>query len=927
MAIASIVGASVFGFMTVGAKTFSNNSTDVHIQNEAQLAFNQIQDLVIDTVVGIDYVYITGGNYSDDSNKVITDSEIPAGVDGKKLIMYNTSTSGRNIYEVVWKAAEKKLYYNEYSVAVDSTGGVDKVVKGTQIGQPDALMAEFVTGFSADLSQVETKRVAKIDISYEKDGRPYTSSHNITLRNKIVSGNEIPQFIVSENNISLSKVIEGPDEIYVEPGDYCQVNNSYTVKDVEGNVTSATKNWSMPADVQAAGNSISLDGKLQVTNTQKDDFTITVQSGDGLANKTVNVKIMRIRSIDGVNWRHIGSIGKGEINNNSIPSEDDLIADERFELSVPESLISGSNLDETSFNGKTIEKKVIFIKTKGEELFEITSQNGNTCECKMKDNISKSAIPGVSWVSKNSPSSKKYNDAEIEVTAVSIYSMGGRGFNASSITNPDLSLSDFDYTSSSTQPSSAVGASSYLAANRYYEGPAAAPVKGIWAGHAYLVDSSFKITESDADMQRGQHYPVDIECNGRKGSLDVLTKASNGDTINPNDYCCVVDIKLTERLYKDDGTGVPYVDTTVYPYCDRKLVGGNAAYWGFTCPERFNPNAEYKYELTYYLFKKSSASGSITKDMMHKTTYVRMWNESIASRTVYANDEAGGEGPAVNLSPDDLGKYDYVSEQLPLTFSRLKLTYNKDASESRFVITGDNNTQGAQHVSFYPKPFGVEKNGDNQTTKLTFTCSNQFKTPHNRMKLNFYKENNGWVPYEEGDRLYEEGNRLLNGAVGDKEVKFENYIAKKFTKNTPKHLRAVPAFKYNEKLDGTGEEKYAPLFDSYIDVWLWNIEIPKYTGTDKWSNRITTVDDVSYFPVPTDTGFKDLVSSEKKIWKGALWKDNNTNARIYYTLSKIGEVDIEKPSYRLKLYYLNHGTYTIIKEYECGYDDHEWTMK
>ena len=41
--IATIVGASIFGFMKVGAKTFNFNSSDVNLQNESQLAFNQMQ--------------------------------------------------------------------------------------------------------------------------------------------------------------------------------------------------------------------------------------------------------------------------------------------------------------------------------------------------------------------------------------------------------------------------------------------------------------------------------------------------------------------------------------------------------------------------------------------------------------------------------------------------------------------------------------------------------------------------------------------------------------------------------------------------------------------------------------------------------------------------------------------------------------------
>lgn len=916
VAIAGIVAGSVFGFMTVGARTFGQSSSDVHLQNEAQLAFNQIQDMIIDTVVGIDYVYITGDNFSDDSNKVMSDAEIPAtGVDGKKLIMYNSVASGRNVYEVVWKEADRKLYYNEYSVAVDSSTGVDKIVKGSRIGDADALMAEYVTGFSADLSQIESKRVAKIDISYEKNGRPYTSSHNITLRNKIVSGNEIPSFMVSENSVALSDRIDGPDEIFVEPGDVCVLNSSYTVVDINGNVTSGTKNWSMPPAVQAAGNNISIDGQLQVSNQQKNDFTLTVQSGDGLAVKTVDVKIMRITNIDGINWEHIGSVGEGEINGGTA-SADDLIAEEEFKLTA--SGISGSNIDKTSFNGNTVEDSIIFIKTKGEDLFTITKQTGGACECKMAGsfgNGSTEASGGdsgsgnsdeglISWTTGGGGSSQSYITTDIGVVAVSVYSMGGRGFSETSISDFDLAASTTNYNSSSTSPVS-IGASNYQPANRYYENGNPKAVECSWGGKAYSTNSNFNIGIND--WQRGDHYPVSVMYQGKAVDLKDLKMMSDGTKIEWTRFFGIIDIKFTERNHKQDGT---IVETVTKHYCPNDLTRGEGTHWGIECPEDYSANSDLIYSVTAYLIDKN---------------------------TVNVNVNAGDcavFGQVNGLTENDLKKAKYVSNTLPIKFDRLILAYERNnKKDTNIIISGDKN----QNATYYPKEYGIEYVGDTQYKKtIKFTYSDQFKKAKNNFiatdKWNYYQEKNGgWVFYDEDNRKYSSGvNGRPKAEANDDKIEF-TYLPRDINKNTPSHLRLVPNYEKNNLKE--------VLFENHIDVWVWNVLIPE-TYYNRIENNKTKkeklIDEqVSYFPVPLDATNREeyektYLSSTDALWKGALATGNNKKTTaIYYTMTKIGEANAEKPSYKLTLKCINpdNSQKMEIATYECKYDDHMWVKK
>lgn len=943
VAIAAIVGGSVFGFMTVGAKTFGQTSTDVHLQNEAQLAFNQIQDLVIDTVVGLDYVYITGDDFGDDSNKVVTDAEIPVGVKGKKLIMYNNYGSGRDIYEIVWKADEQKLYYNEYKV---DPSDPDKAVKGVKVVD-ESLMAEFVTGFAADLSLIETKRVARLEITYEKDGRPYTSSHNITLRNKIVSGNEIPEYVVSTNTIPVVKHIDDAT-IYAEPGDDFQLNDAdFPVMDSEGNILSGTSRfWKLdPSDTNytntvALGTEVSLDGRLKVSASQINPISLLVSTGDGTATGTITVQIIRIRRIENIRWQHTGSIGKGEKMNSATPSPEDLIADEEFKLSVDESDITGTNLDKTSYIGNTIENRVVFIKTDGTSLFDIKSQDGLTCSCKMSSSLTNGAGATELEFYKNGEKGK-VKSFEIGVAAVAVYSMGGRGYSAPPASDINLNKSTFDYESATADPRN-VGASSYKSTNRYMENNVVKPVVNKWTGASYAAESSFNII-TENEMSRGQHNVVKFKYGGQEGSMDVLKnmKLEDGSYFEPNDYTVVVDISLTERTYKQGEGGTEYTSTTVYPYSDLNWVGGEGANWGLNCPESFNANSEIEYKVTFYLFKvnmteeeRRDPANKYKLNMEHHQIYVRSWDGNVANsgNTSTGRNSRNESSKGINLSPDDLEKYDLVSNSLPVVFPRLKLTYNHAfaGADPYFAINGDDNQYAIQSTRFYAKPFGKEDLWDKEEkVYFKYTHAKQFKIAHNYLTCNYYKMvDNSWITYDSDGRFYKSGDQgevkfEKGGSDGEQGGTFMlNTRPSNFTASTPKHLRLVPSYTYEGRND--------ILFDSAIDVMLWNVEIPSFSYKE-WIFTKNTVAEYSYFPVPSDSDFPGKKS--RQVWKGAMCKNSNKEApAIYYSITEVSNgINSETtPTYNMTLEYLvGASRYQTIATYKCNYNsttgEWEWT--
>ena len=170
MTIAALVGTSIFQFMVVGTRSFSSTSSDISIQHESQLVFNQMQDLIVDTAIGIDYLY------SDSSVTdviVANESEIPATATEKKLIMYNydPADASKHVYEMVWNVAEERVYYSEYLPSVSEETQADgtvieRVDKGAAVHTLQ-LMGENIVDFTVDLSQMISKRVVRVDLEFD----------------------------------------------------------------------------------------------------------------------------------------------------------------------------------------------------------------------------------------------------------------------------------------------------------------------------------------------------------------------------------------------------------------------------------------------------------------------------------------------------------------------------------------------------------------------------------------------------------------------------------------------------------------------------------------------------------------------------------------------------------------------------------------
>ena len=281
IAIISIVSVSIVGFMVTGSKSYAASSSETNLQKEAQIAMNQISDLIIDTSKVVTYSY--QADASDSEHFVIKDSEIPADPYSKRLCMYN----GAKAYEVIWKNdGSNKLYYAEYGVT-----------DGAKTGTPtEYLLSEYVTSFQADLTDLEKKRVVQLSADFEKGERKYRASNNVTIRNKVVVNNlaDYEDPTIPGGTVD-TITVQGP--VYLAP------NESYTFAKPLISGTGAPSQeviWSFEKDGDHnSDTTIDQNGKITIGRTETHpSFRVKVTSkADNTKTGLIPVNLVRINKV------------------------------------------------------------------------------------------------------------------------------------------------------------------------------------------------------------------------------------------------------------------------------------------------------------------------------------------------------------------------------------------------------------------------------------------------------------------------------------------------------------------------------------------------------------------------------------------------------------------------------------------------------
>lgn len=187
LAIMTIVAGSVGAFIVAGNNSYLRGNKELTLQEEAQLAANQMIDLIIDVEQDIKFtpdhtgtaVDLDGSTAKDAAGNEITTAHV------SELRLVNNE----NTYMIRWQgtasgdyATANQVYLYEVKNTTDADGNL---VVGDLTTATPALMAEHVTSFSVDLSQVKDKRKVILNMIFTYQDRSYDIAETIKLRNDL----------------------------------------------------------------------------------------------------------------------------------------------------------------------------------------------------------------------------------------------------------------------------------------------------------------------------------------------------------------------------------------------------------------------------------------------------------------------------------------------------------------------------------------------------------------------------------------------------------------------------------------------------------------------------------------------------------------------------------------------------------------------
>jgi len=286
IAILVIVTGAVCSFIIITSRNYANGNNDISVQQEAQLALNQMSDVIIDATESINYV---GYDESDQPVKALKDSEFAFTPEKKALIVYNTEPDHYMFY---WQKSDESLYF---SVA-DADGNFPMPGENST---DCVLLAENVTDFQVDLSQVEERRVVKLMLNFQTGTRKFEMANNITVRNKVVINNADIEPLDKRVRVSVS--VKEPT-VVLEPGETFHFSTPKVTgtnllnKSVTWSIDGAVGEGTMMAD---AANGILTIGKketherfqVKVTTTAKND------EDNSPAEATITVYVKRVTKV------------------------------------------------------------------------------------------------------------------------------------------------------------------------------------------------------------------------------------------------------------------------------------------------------------------------------------------------------------------------------------------------------------------------------------------------------------------------------------------------------------------------------------------------------------------------------------------------------------------------------------------------------
>lgn len=151
IAIFSIISFAFFTMLSRGSQRYSTDNQIADLQNEAQVAINQVENIIVNT-----------------------DSAIAGGTD-----YFKVENKDGTVYEFTKSAVESRVY--GYQMLMTKYEGSNLLAENVPI-------AQYIASFSLDTSSLNTNDTVKLTVEMTDGSKEYESYKEIYLRNAIGTG-------------------------------------------------------------------------------------------------------------------------------------------------------------------------------------------------------------------------------------------------------------------------------------------------------------------------------------------------------------------------------------------------------------------------------------------------------------------------------------------------------------------------------------------------------------------------------------------------------------------------------------------------------------------------------------------------------------------------------------------------------------------
>ncbi len=307
IAIFAVVGVVVGGFLLASNRTYAITATELDIQDEAQLVANQLQEIFLDTSLGISYQHVAIDDAgAEDSVFMYDDADAaPVGtLSQKQVYVYGEDY----YYCIYWDKDAYQLYMIEY---VKTPAGYTLAD-----GMPTegVLLGNFIYDFKVDLSNVAKDRMVSFDINFKKNplDRDYLVSRTVSLRNNVLT-NKTKEEVYSSVGIEFEPVADQisvvPTYATLWPGE--ELKYTVTLTCSKGGVPSQDVNWtytSLDGRSVSSFTKVTLGGMLKVSTDEECSLiglTASASGYDYTSNVATTLKKdnlqVAVRQIRGIN--------------------------------------------------------------------------------------------------------------------------------------------------------------------------------------------------------------------------------------------------------------------------------------------------------------------------------------------------------------------------------------------------------------------------------------------------------------------------------------------------------------------------------------------------------------------------------------------------------------------------------------------------